>query len=209
MKVERLARIKSVVENRQFDLTVVLENVHDPHNIGAVLRTCDSIGIPEIYVLYSNPDLFMDRLEVGGNSTSGSRKWVDIHFYTNRESCFKAIQTKYLQILGTSLGEASKSLYDFDFSISTAFVFGNEKDGITPETQSYCNGNLWIPQIGMVKSLNISVACAVALYEAGRQRNFQPQKNNSDQESKRASLLDDYIQRHELGQKRKISKRID
>jgi len=99
MKEERLNRIKSVVAKRQLDLTVILENVHDPHNIGAVLRTCDSVGIPEIFVLNPNPDLYSDKLEVGGKSTSGSRTWVDIHFYTNIGSCFQKVKEKYFQII--------------------------------------------------------------------------------------------------------------
>jgi len=209
MKEERLNRIKSVVAKRQLDLTVILENVHDPHNIGAVLRTCDSVGIPEIFVLNPNPDLYSDKLEVGGKSTSGSRKWVDIHFYTNVESCFQKVKEKYFQILGTSLTHEAKNLYEFDFCPPTAIVFGNEKDGISPETLSHCTSNLWIPQVGMVKSLNISVACAVVLYEAGRQRNFSPLSDTEENLNHRNALLKDYIKRHESGLKRKISRRID
>lgn len=209
MREERLKRIKDVVLKRQFDLTVVLENVHDPHNIGAVLRTCDSVGIHEIFVLNSDPELFNEKLEVGGKSTSGSRKWVDINFFTNRESCFHTVKKVYKHVIGTSLTTNSKNLYDFDFTQSTAIVFGNEKEGISNETLSYCDSNLWIPQIGMVQSLNISVACAVVLYEAGRQRNFTPIKNSFNLLQKQQNLLEDYVQRHEAGQKRKISKRID
>lgn len=209
MKEERLNRIKSVVAKRQLDLTVVLENVHDPHNIGAVLRTCDSVGIPEIFVLNADPDLYAEKLEVGGKSTSGSRKWVDIHFYTDIPSCFQKVREKYSQIIGTSLTVEAKNLYEFDFCPSTAIVFGNEKDGISPETLSHCNGNLWIPQVGMVRSLNISVACAVVLYEAGRQRNFSPSLDSEEDLNHRNALLTDYIKRHESGLKRKISKRID
>jgi tRNA (guanosine-2'-O-)-methyltransferase len=209
MKEERLNRIKTVVAKRQLDLTVVLENVHDPHNIGAVLRTCDSVGIPEIFVLNADPDLYTEKLEVGGKSTSGSRKWVDIHFYTNVESCFQKVKEKYFQIIGTSLTEEAKNLYEFDFCPPTAIVFGNEKNGISPETLSHCTSNLWIPQVGMVKSLNISVACAVVLYEAGRQRNFSPSSNSPEDLDQRDALLMDYIKRHESGLKRKISKRID
>jgi tRNA (guanosine-2'-O-)-methyltransferase len=209
MKEERWNRIKSVVAKRQLDLTVVLENVHDPHNIGAVLRTCDSVGIPEIFVLNPDPNLYNEKLEVGGKSTSGSRKWVDIHYYTNVESCFHKIKEKYSQIIGTSLTVEAKNLYEFDFCPPTAIVFGNEKDGISPETLSHCNSNLWIPQVGMVKSLNISVACAVVLYEAGRQRKFSPSLDSPEDNNHRNALLTDYIERHESGLKRKISKRID
>ena len=170
MRTERSHRIKETIRKRQEGLTVVLENVHDPHNIGAVMRTCDAVGIAEIYVLYTEENLIERGIEVGYNSASGSRKWVEVHYFTELEPCFKSIRMKYDHIVGTHLSESASSLYELDLSCSTALVFGNERDGISKEMLNLLDGNFIIPQMGMVQSLNISVACAVSLFEASRQR---------------------------------------
>lgn len=170
MTPEREAKFRKVASRRQPNLTVILENVHDPHNIGAVLRTCDSVGVKEIFVLYSEPQLKQERLELGKQSSSGARRWVDVHFYTNTKACFEHVRSAYDSIFATHLAEDAVDLYELDFTASVALLFGNEHDGISGEALAYTNGNFLIPQAGMVESLNISVACAVTLYEAYRQR---------------------------------------
>lgn len=151
-------------------MTVVIENVHDPHNIGAVMRTCDSVGIQEIYVLYTESRLTEERLlEVQGSST-GVRKWLDVHFYTDTHKCFADIRKKYAKIYATHLDAEQVGLYDLDLTQNVALLFGNEHEGLSEEALSHADGNFIIPQYGMVNSLNISVACAVSLYEAARQR---------------------------------------
>lgn len=197
---QRLNRFKQVVANRQHDLTVILENVHDPHNIGAVLRSCDSIGIREIFVLYTEPGLQkLDKLEMGRRTSSGARKWVDIRFYTDVEDCFTEVKQRYQHVLATHLDAEAKTLYELDLTQSTALLFGNEHDGLSREALAYATGNFIIPQMGMVKSLNISVACAVTLYEAFRQRTLSGQYGNPfDAEVVRQQeLLDNYLRRHE------------
>lgn len=170
MTEERMARIEKVALKRQQDLTVLLENVHDPHNIGAVLRTCDSVGIHEVFILNNDPNLVKNPVIIGKSTSSGARKWLDIHVFNDTEKCFNTIRKRYGQIFGTHLETESKSLYDLDLSEPTALVFGNEHVGITEQSLKYLDGNFIIPQVGMVQSLNISVACAVTLYEAFRQR---------------------------------------
>ncbi|MEO1436731.1 MAG: RNA methyltransferase [Bacteroidota bacterium] len=168
MTPERRAKFQRVVQHRQSNLTVVLENVHDPHNISAVLRSCDAVGVMEIYVLYT--DTPVERLKMGKRSSSGAKKWVDVHLFQDVASCFKTVRSKYDQVLGTFLGTESKQLHALNLRKSTALVFGNEHRGLSEETKRFCDGNFLIPQVGMVESLNISVACAVTLYEAYRQR---------------------------------------
>lgn len=169
---ERLNRIHSVVSNRQFDLTVILENVHDPHNIGAVLRTCDSVGIAEIYVLYTDEVLRERGIKVGEKSSSGTRQWIDIHYFTDLDACFKRVKERYDNIYGTVIDEQSVELYNLNLTGKLALLFGNEKDGVSEEAREFIDGNFIIPQMGFVKSLNISVACAVSLYECYRQRSL-------------------------------------
>lgn len=199
MTPERAAKFQRVVDNRQFDLTVILENVHDAHNIGAVLRSCDSIGIREIYVLYSEPGLDMEHIKLGKRTSAGSRKWVDVNLYTEVDACFEAIKKNYDQVWATHLGESAKDLYELDLTQSIALLFGNEHDGVSEEALKYCDGNFVIPQVGMVESLNISVACAVTLYEAFRQRKEKGwyEAGNPVFQSQRAALLEEYHFRHE------------
>ena len=199
MRPARKEKLKQVAHRRQGNLTVLLENVHDPHNIGAVMRSCDSVGIQRLYVLYTEPHLNQERLVLGKRTSAGTRKWLDIHFYTEVEACFEAVRQRYDTILCTHLGETSKDLYDLDLTASTALVFGNERDGVSQEVLKHTDGNFLIPQMGMAESLNISVACAVTLYEAFRQRweKGYYADNPTTTSAEKEKILADYIQRHE------------
>ena len=167
MTPERQAKIERVLSLRQPDLAVVMENVNDPHNISAVMRTCDAMGVQHIYVLNTTINTHK---RYGRNSSASAANWITTLEFDNTETCMKAVKARYKNIYATHLGVASRSLYDLDLSESVALVFGNEHLGVSDECLSYCDGNFIIPQVGMVQSLNISVACAVTLYEAFRQR---------------------------------------
>ena len=199
MTEKRLEKIKDVAKKRQGDLTVVLNNVHDPHNIGAVLRTCDSVGIKEVYVLYNDDRLSEKNINLGKRAASSARKWVDVYMYTDVDKCMKDIKGKYDTIFGTHLSSESVSLYDLDLSKSVALVFGNEHAGISDEVLEFLDGNFIIPQVGMVQSLNISVSVAVSLYEALRQREKTNmyKENKTMSRSQQSALIEDYIARHE------------
>ena len=150
-------------------MTVLLENVFDPHNISAVLRTCDAVGIQEIYVLNNK---IPPHKKWGAKSSSSAAKWLTIHQFTNTADCIRALRKKYHVILTTHLSSDAKSLHSIDFTDKVALVFGNEHDGVSEEIRNLAHGNFIIPQVGIIKSLNISVACAVTLYEAFRQKNI-------------------------------------
>ena len=176
MTPERQNRITNVLNSRQPDLTVVLENVHDPHNISAVMRTCDSIGIQNIYILNTK---IARHNKFGKKSSASAAGWLSIHHFDNTEACFEELKAKYSRIYATHLGTESHSLYDLDLTESVALVFGNEHAGVSEEALQLCDGNFIIPQVGMVRSLNISVACAVSLYEAFRQKQQAGHYNSS------------------------------
>ncbi len=200
MTPERAQRIREVVNNRQTNLGIVLENVHDPHNIGAVLRTCDSVGIYQVFILITDPRITPERLEIGKKASSGAVKWMEIFYYQDVDACFREVKKRFEKIYGTHLDSEAVSLHELDLTQSVALVFGNEHDGISPEVLSYCDGNFIIPQMGMVQSLNISVACAITLYEAFRQRlekgEYQNGKNITEEEASRLEAL--YKERHEM-----------
>lgn len=198
MVEKRRQLFKKVISRRQTSITVVLENVHDQHNIGAVMRTCDSIGIMEIFVLQSNPLYHASNITLGKRTSAGARKWVDVHFYTDPEKCFKHIRRKYDKVYATHLDAEAKDVYDLDLTESVALLFGNEQEGVSTEALAHCDGNFIIPQMGFVQSLNISVACAVTLYEAYRQRaekGFYAENAPLDTEQQEA-LFKDYEERH-------------
>lgn len=210
MNPRREAKFKGTVARRQFDLTVILENVHDMHNIGAVLRSCDSVGIHEIFVLYNEPQLQKEFLELGKRTTAGTRKWIDVHYYTDSDACFQVVRERYDHIYATHLGRTASDLYQIDLTQRVALLFGNERDGVSEEAMTFADGNFIIPQVGMAESLNISVACAVSLYEAYRQRFLQGAYQPKDlSEPRRKALLEKYIERHESGSKRGKIRRKD
>ena len=167
MTNERRTKIETVLSKRQNDLTIVLENVFDPHNISAVMRSCDAVGVQEIYVLTTK---IPRHKKWGERSSSSAAKWLTVHQFDNAEECFAALRKKYATILTTHLSGDAVSLYELNLSKSTALVFGNEHAGVSEEIRAMADGNFIIPQVGMIQSLNISVACAVSLYEAYRQK---------------------------------------
>lgn len=167
MTPERTERLESVLRKRQPDLTVLLENVFDPHNISAVMRTCDAVGIQEIFILTTR----IPRHEKwGARSSSSAAKWLTVHQFDNTDECFAAIRKRYKKIYTTHLATDAVGLHDLNLTESVALVFGNEHSGVSDEIIALADGNFIIPQVGIIRSLNISVACAVTLYEAFRQK---------------------------------------
>ena len=122
---EREAKFKKVISARQPDVTVVFENIHDPHNISAILRSCDAIGILEVFIINT---LAPGRKKLGKKSSASAKKWIDTHFYSTVEECIEIVKRKGYKVLATHLGHESKSLYELDLTQPIAFVFGNEKD---------------------------------------------------------------------------------
>ena len=184
MTKERQQKIEAVLSKRQNDLTVVLENVFDPHNISAVMRSCDAVGIQEIYVLNTK---IPRHKKWGARSSSSAAKWLTVHQFENAEECFAALRKKYSTILTTHLASDAVNLHELDLTRSVALVFGNEHSGVSDEMIAMADGNFIIPQVGMIRSLNISVACAVSLYEAFRQKSnaghYQQQKLTAEEYS--------------------------
>lgn len=175
MTPERRQKIETVLSKRQSNLTIVLENVFDPHNISAVMRSCDAVGVQEIYVLNTK---IPRHKKWGERSSSSAAKWLTVHQFDNAGACFAELRKKYTKILTTHLSSDAVSLYETNLTESVALVFGNEHAGVSDEFREMADGNFIIPQVGMIQSLNISVACAVTLYEAYRQKSLAGHYNN-------------------------------
>ncbi|MCW3073644.1 MAG: methyltransferase [Flaviaesturariibacter sp.] len=174
--------MEEVLSKRQKGLTVVLENVFDAHNVSAILRSCDAVGIQELFVLNTKAP----RHERWGFRSSGSAyKWLTVQQFENTEACVAALRAREFVILTTHLSADAVSLYGIDFTKNVALVFGNEATGVSEELNAMADGNFIIPQVGIIKSLNVSVACAVSLYEGYRQKSAaghydQPQLSETE-----------------------------
>src|ERR1700734_839509 len=127
MTRERSERLLQVLKHRQCDISVALENIFDPHNISAVMRTCDAVGVQEISVLNTR---IPPHKKWGTKSSSSAAKWLTIHQYGDAEKCFSSLRSKYKRILTTHLSSDAVSLYEIDFTQSVALVFGNEHEGV-------------------------------------------------------------------------------
>ncbi len=163
---KRLDTIKQVISNRQFDLTVILENIHDPHNVGAIFRSADAVGIDEVQLLYTKerfPDLHP-------KVTTGGGKWVKQRKYRDPKQLAADLKQRGFKIYTTHLTADAVSIHDIDWTEPSAVVLGNENRGVSSEMTKHAEGNIIIPMFGMVESLNVSVATAVILFEACRQR---------------------------------------
>ena len=198
MTPERTRKLTDVLSKRQPDITVVLENVFDPHNISAVMRTCDAVGVQDIYILNTK---IPRHKKWGAKSSSSAAKWLTIHQYENVQDCFLSLRKRYSTILTTHLSSDAISLYEINFTKSIALVFGNEHSGVSDEIRELADGNFIIPQVGIIRSLNISVACAVTLYEAYRQKKLAGQYDSQRLEQ---AAFDKLFQEWEINNKENI-----
>jgi tRNA (guanosine-2'-O-)-methyltransferase len=190
MTTEREQRITSVLDKRQENLTIVLENVFDPHNISAVMRTCDAVGVQDLFILNTK---IPRHKKWGAKSSSSAAEWLTIHQYTDARECFNALRSRADRIFTTHLSGDAVSLYQMDLTSRIALVFGNEHSGVSDEIRALADGNFIIPQVGIIKSLNISVACAVSIYEAFRQKSVAGQYEQRGLDPARyASLLKEW-----------------
>jgi len=173
---KRQNKINGVVNSRQKTLAVVLENIHDPHNVSAIFRTCDAVGVPSVSLIYD-----IEKFpKIGKKSSASAFKWVDKQKYKSVKECYKSLHESGFQILASAITPDAKNLYELDLTKKTAIVLGNEHRGVTVEAAELADENFLIPMHGMVQSLNVSVAAAVVLYEALRQRSNSGMYSNSE-----------------------------
>jgi tRNA (guanosine-2'-O-)-methyltransferase len=157
-----------VLDRRQPTLTVVLEDVHDPHNASAVLRSCDAVGVLDVHLVYVTEE--PPRKSFGRSTSASAAKWIRLHQHDSIEDCYARLREQGFLIAATALEPDSRDFYSLNLTEPTALVFGNEMRGVSEAAIAGADCTVYIPMQGMVESLNISVSCAVSLYEAMRQR---------------------------------------
>ena len=161
----RFERIKSVLNYRMENLTILLEQVEKPHNLSAILRTCDAVGVLEVHTVC------VGEKSLTFNSTAqGSQKWVRQKNHKNIEIAVSNLKKMGFKIFGTHLGVNAKDYRLCDYTGPSAFVLGAEKWGLSESATKLMDESIFIPMRGMVQSLNVSVATATLLFEALRQR---------------------------------------
>ena len=164
MNPERFARIRRMLAMRQPDLTVCLEEVHKPHNLAAMIRTCDAVGIHDVHAVWP------ESMRMNNHAAKGSHYWVKVNRHETIAEAVTTLRDQGMQVLATHLSDRAVDFRAIDYTRPTAILFGAEKRGITPEALALADQDIIIPMVGMAQSLNVSVASALILYEAQRQR---------------------------------------
>ena len=195
MTPDRERQVTQMARDRQPDVHVVLENVHDMHNVGAVMRSCDAAGVPKVHMILATEHR-RSKMRMGKQTSAGARKWIDTILHETMNSCLSALDQPGTQILGTALTADAIPITEVDFTQPTIIIFGNERDGLDPETLDRIHQAVIIPQKGMVQSLNISVACAVTLYEMMRQRETAGLYNRDPMTPDQLELFEQYKEGH-------------
>ena len=169
MTKERKSRIAAFKKNGDKGLAVVLEDIHDPHNAGAIFRTCDAFGIREVYLVFHMEKPWNPRKT--GKAAASAGKWLTFKVFRSPGECVKELRRRKFKVWATLLDKAAQPLGKARFKgRRIALVFGNEHRGISPELAALADRKLYIPMKGMVQSLNLSVTAAICIYEASRQR---------------------------------------
>ncbi|HHZ8503937.1 TPA: tRNA (guanosine(18)-2'-O)-methyltransferase TrmH [Morganella morganii] len=164
MNSQRYERICRMMAMRQPDLTLCLEEVHKPHNVSAVIRSADAVGIHDLHAVWP------EKIKTLVSSAAGSNSWVNVHNHDTLGDAVTLLKSQGMQILATHLSDSAVDFRAVDFTRPTCIIMGSEKTGISQEAVRLADQHIMIPMSGMVQSLNVSVAAAVILYEAQRQR---------------------------------------
>ncbi|HSG09844.1 MAG TPA: tRNA (guanosine(18)-2'-O)-methyltransferase TrmH [Longimicrobiales bacterium] len=165
MRPERFHRLREVLSRRQHDLTVLMEKVNKSHNFSAILRNCDAVGVLEAHVVPP-----VHGLDLHHTSSAGTRKWIRVRRYAEVGEAVETLRGRGFQVLAAHPSEGAKDFREIDYTGPTAFMMGAELYGVSEEGLALADQHVVIPMLGMVHSLNVSVAAALLLYEAQRQR---------------------------------------
>ena len=167
---ERINKLKRVAQARQAGLTVVIEDVFDPHNLGAISRSCDAFGIQQINVIFETHPEF-DPKEVGKNSSTATNKWLDYRIHRGTRDALQTLKREGWELVATALDHEAESIFEADLcQPRIALLFGNEKTGLSSTALSLADRMVRIPMRGIAQSMNVSVSAALCLYEVTRQR---------------------------------------
>jgi len=202
MTAERQARLDAVLARRQPDLTVFAENLHKPRNFSAMVRSCDAVGVNEIHAYQEDSGL-----RTHWNTSQGAEKWMRVRTHGSPQDACRHLKSRGFKLFAAHLSDAALDYREVDYTQPVALVLGTELFGVRDSTLSLVDHQVTIPMMGVTQSLNVSVACAVVLYEAQRQRERAGMYDacRLDEETLAAQrfewlhpVLAEYCQRHQL-----------
>lgn len=165
MRPERFHRLRQVLERRQPDLTVLMDRVNKTHNFSAILRNCDAAGVLDVHVVPPQ-----NGLDLHHATSAGTKKWIGVRRYSGVPDAVAHLEEKGFQLVAAHPAPGAVDFRQLDYTRPTAFVMGAELHGVSPEALEAAHAHVVVPMMGMVHSLNVSVAAALLLYEAMRQR---------------------------------------
>ncbi len=165
MTPERIARLRSVLDKRQPDLTVVTDYVHKGRNLSAIVRTADAVGALDMHSVIGDKDYKAFR-----GTAKGSHSWLKVHRHPSLDDALAPLKAQGYQIVAAHLDERAVDFREVDYTRPTALLLGAERVGVSAEGQAASDIHITIPMMGMVQSYNVSVAAGIILAEAQRQR---------------------------------------
>jgi tRNA (guanosine-2'-O-)-methyltransferase len=142
-----------------------MERVHKSHNLSAILRNCDAVGVLEAHVI--PPE---EGLQIHPHTSAGTAKWVRLVRHRTTEAAIKELKSRGFQVLAAHPGPDAVDFREMDYTTPTALMMGAELLGLSDEALELADGRISIPMVGMAQSFNVSVATALLLFEAFRQR---------------------------------------
>ena len=191
MLPRRQNKITRVVRLRQPNIVVVLEDIHDPHNSAAILRTCDAMGIQNVWYIFEKEKRYNPK-RIGKATSSSANKWLDFQTFDTTHACIDTLKKHGYAIVVTALHDTAISLSEKKFDEEKiAVIVGNEHSGVSETALTSADTVLQIPMLGFVQSLNVSVATAMVLWEITKQRNGKYSLAPKEQQK----LLDDFLER--------------
>lgn len=161
----RFRKLAAVLDRRQPDLTVLMERVHKVHNLSAILRSCDAAGVLRAHAVL--PD---SGRRVSHRTSAGARKWVEVVRHDSVAEAVRSLEGDDFQVVAAHPSPRSVDYTEVDYTRPTAIMVGAELHGLDERALELAHVQVRIPMVGMVQSLNVSVATALILYEAARQR---------------------------------------
>ena len=165
MTPERFRRLREILDQRQPDLTVLMENTHKTHNIAAILRSCDATGVFEANAVSDTGDMPRHH-----KTSAGTRKWVRMRFHAGVGPAIEELRDRGFRVLAAHVGPGARDYRKLDYTRPSAILLGSELYGVSHEAAALADECVFVPMQGMVESLNVSVAAALLLFEARRQR---------------------------------------
>ncbi len=200
----RLNKLKQVAAQRQAGLTIVVEDVFDPHNLGAIARSCDAFGIQEINIIFEAQAAFNPK-EAGKNSSTATNKWLNYRVHHDSKTGLQTLKDEGWRLAATVLDPAAESIFEADLCHpKLALLFGNEKNGLSATAIELAHQRVTIPMRGIAQSMNVSVTAALFIYEATRQRRARCPEWLAQEPAAAARTLDYFLEMHDqLGRRNK------